>query len=385
MITLEEIYQGLAAEFQTRTGQAAGSSSELAVRFYAVAAQIYALYVQGEWTRRQCFPQTAEGEDLDKHALLRGVARRQAAKARGTVRFYVDQAQETETEVPEGTVCMTAGGVRFATTQAAAVAPGALYAEAPVEAAEAGAAGNVGPGSIVYMSVPPVRIVACANPAAITNGLDQEGDDSLRERVLATYRRLANGANNAFYRQAAMAFPEVAAVTVLPKNRGVGTVDIVPAARGGVPSQALLAEMQDYFDRVREIAVDVKVSAPTVETVNLSLKLWTEGGRDFDDVADAVGDALTAWFNGERLGKPLLRAQLTSLVFAVDGAANCEIVQPAADLPLNTVTLPVLGTLTITNGAQTAAPAGGGAGTGASEGDGSETDPPENESGGVGE
>lgn len=350
MITLEEIYAGLASEFQTRTGKTAGASSELAVRFYAVAAQIYALYVQGEWTRRQCFPQTAQGEDLDKHAQIRGVTRRQAARAGGAVRFYVDGAQEVEVDIPAGTVCMTAGGVRFATTQAAAVAPGALYAQAPVEAVEAGAAGNVGAGTIVYMSLPPVRIVACANPEPFTNGLDQEEDESLRERVLATYRRLANGANSAFYRQAAMSFPEVAAVTVLPRNRGVGTVDIVPAARGGVPSQALLTEMQSYFDQVREIAVDVKVNAPTVETVNLSLKLWAEEGRDFDAVAGAVEDALTAWFNGERLGKPLPRAQLTSLVFAVDGVENCQILQPAADLELTSVTLPVLGTLTIANG-----------------------------------
>lgn len=351
MITLEEIYAGLASEFQTRTGKTAGASSELAVRFYAVAAQIYALYVQGEWTRRQCFPQTAQGEELDKHAQIRGVTRRQAAKAGGAVRFYVDEAQAAEVEIPAGTVCMTAGGVRFATTQAAAVAPGALYAQAPVEAVEAGAAGNVGAGAVVYMSLPPVRIVACANPEPFTNGLDQEGDDSLRERVLATYRRLANGANSAFYRQAAMSFPEVAAVTVLPKNRGVGTVDIVPAARGGVPSQALLAEMQSYFDQVREIAVDVEVNAPTVETVNLSLKLWAEEGRDFDDVSEAVEDALTAWFNGERLGKSLPRAQLTSLVFAVDGVDNCQILQPEADLELSSVTLPVLGTVTIANGA----------------------------------
>ena len=70
-MTLEEIYQGLAGEFQAQTGKTAGSSSELAVRFYAVAAQIYSLYVQGEWTRRQCFPQTAQGEWLDKHAQLR--------------------------------------------------------------------------------------------------------------------------------------------------------------------------------------------------------------------------------------------------------------------------------------------------------------------------
>lgn len=350
MITLEEIYAGLAAEFQSQTGKTAGSSSELAVRFYAVAAQIYSLYVQGEWTRRQCFPQTAQGEDLDKHAKLRNVTRRQAVKATGKVRFYVDQPQETAIEIPVNTVCMTAAGVRFFTAEEAVVAAGELYAEAPVIAGEAGAAGNVGAGTIVYMALPPVRIVACSNPEPLTNGLDQEGDEELRERVLATYRRLANGANNAFYWQAAMSFEDVAAVTVLPKNRGVGTVDVVPAARDGVPSEKLIGEIQAYFDKVREIACDVKVYAPTAETVNLELKLWADGDREFDEVSQRVEQTLTGWFNGERLGQPLLRAQLTSLAFGVDGVANCVLVQPAADLPLDGATLPVLGELCIVNG-----------------------------------
>ena len=352
MITLEEIYQGLAAEFQARTGKTAGSSSELAVRFYAVAAQIYSLYVQGEWTRRQCFPQTAQGEDLDRHAQLRGVARRQAATATGMVRFYVSQPQETQTEIPEGTVCMTAAGVRFLTTRAAEVKAGETYADAPVIAAEAGTAGNVGANTIVFMALPPVRIVACANPEPLTNGLDQEGDEELRARVLATYQRLANGANNAFYRQAAMSFDEVAAVTVLPKARGVGTVDVVPAARGGMPSKALLEEMQAYFDRVREIACDVQVISPTERRMDLELKLWVKEDRDFDTVADAVKRTLKDWFNGERLGQPLLRAQLTSLVFGVDGVANCEFVKPGADLPLDSKTLPVLNELKLVSGGE---------------------------------
>ena len=350
MITLEEIYQGLAAEFQAQTGKTAGSSSELAVRFYAVAAQIYSLDVQGEWTRRQCFPQTAQGEDLDKHARLRGITRRQAAKATGTVRFYVSEPQETETEIPEGTVCMTAAGVRFLTTRTVVVEAGSTYAEAPVIADEAGAAGNVGANAIVFMALPPVRIVACANPEPLTNGLDEEGDEELRARVLATYQRLANGANNAFYRQAAMSFDEVAAVTVLPKHKGVGTVGVVPAAQGGMPSNKLLEEMQAYFDRVREIACEVTVLAPEVENVDLELELWAKEDRDFNTVKEAVEQTLMDWFNGERLGQPLLRAQLTSLVFGVDGVANCVFVKPEADLPLDSKTLPVLNELKLVKG-----------------------------------
>ena len=365
-MTLEEIYQGLASEFQSQTGQTAGGSSELAVRFYAVAAQLYSLYVQAEWTRRQCFPQTAQGEDLDRHAALRGVSRRKAAPAVGTVRFYVDEAREVATEVPEGTVCMTAGGVRFLTDGAGVVPAGQLYCELPVTAAEAGTAGNVGQNTIVYMALPPTGIVACANPEPLSNGQDQEADEPLRARVLATFQRLANGANSAFYRQAAMSFNGVAAVTVLPRNRGVGTVDIVPAAPGGMPGQDLVSALQNHFDGVREIACDVKVTAPTAETVNVSVKLWAEAGREFTGVAAAVRERLESWFNGERLGQPLPRAQLVSLIYSVDGVANCVLVQPAADLPLDSVTLPVLGTLSIENGAaaQQEAAGSGGAGSG---------------------
>ena len=337
MITLEEIYQGLASEFQAQTGQTAGGSSELAVRFYAVAAQIYSLYVQAEWTRRQCFPQTAQGEDLDKHAKLRGIVRRKAVKAEGTVRFYVDEAREADTRIPKDTVCMTAGGIRFLTAAEGLIPAGEGWCEVPVLAAEPGASGNVGQGTIVYMALPPTGVAACANPEALSDGQDEEGDEALRERVLATFQRLANGANSAFYRQAALSFDGVAAVTVLPRNRGVGTVDIVPAAQGGVPGQDLLDALQDHFDRVREIACDVKVLA--------------QEGRSFEEVAGAVRDALEDWFNGERLGRPLPRAQLISLIYAVDGVANCRLAAPAEDLPLSSVILPVLGALDVQNGA----------------------------------
>lgn len=350
MITLEEIYQGLASEFQARTGQTAGRSSELAVRFYAVAAQIYSLYVQAEWTRRQCFPQTAEGEELNKHAQLRGVVRRKAARAAGTVRFYVDQAREMDVAIPAGTVCMTAGGERFATDMDGTVPAGKLYGEAPVTAVNAGAAGNVKQGSIVYMALPPAGIAACANPAPLSGGRDQESDQQLRERVLATFQRLANGANNAFYQQTAMSFDGVAAVTVLPRNRGVGTVDIVLAAREGVPDRELLDALQAHFDRVREIACDVKVESPTVERVNVSARLWAREGWEFEDVAAAVRQKLKEWFNGERLGKALPRAQLIALMYGVDGVANCRLDGPEEDLGLDSVTLPVLGTVTLTNG-----------------------------------
>ncbi len=127
-------------------------------------------------------------------------------------------------------------------------------------------------------------------------------------------------------------------------------MDLVPAAQAGAPGEELLEAMQSYFDRVREIAVDVKVMAPTLETVDVWVKLWVQEGRDYQAVAAAVRQRLELWFSGERLGRPLLRAQLISLIYGVDGVANCRLAEPEADMALDSVTLPVLGELTIENG-----------------------------------
>ena len=112
MKTTEEIYQSLLASFAQRAGFTPEADCDLAVRLYAVAAQIYALYVQADWVERQCFPQSAHGAYLDKHAQLRGLERREAVRAQGVLRFETDSAAQTDLSIPAGTVCMTAEQVR---------------------------------------------------------------------------------------------------------------------------------------------------------------------------------------------------------------------------------------------------------------------------------
>lgn len=348
MKTIEEIYQALTAEFQTRTGLASGGSGDLAVRFYAVAAQLYGLYAQADWVNRQCFPQTAVGEALDNHAAMRGLTRREAEKAVGTVRFFAGAGRSEAAELPRGTVCMTAEGLRYLTTEAGTIPVGETQLDLPVEAAEAGSAYNAAADRIVWLAVPPAGVTGCTNPEALTGGQDQEEDEALRQRVLATYRRLANGANAAFYQQEALAYDGVAAVKVLPKNRGVGTVDMVVAAVGGMPGQTLLDALQAHFDSVREIAVDVGVLAPTQADVDMTVALTVESGYTFDEVSGRVRQAVENRFTGTLLGCPVYQAELTALVFAVEGVANCTVTVEGGDLAADSVTLPCLGRLTVT-------------------------------------
>lgn len=347
MKTVEELYQEMMDTFARETGTACQDDCELAVRFYAVAVQIYALSVQVDWVRRQAFPQTAEGIYLDQHAALRGLERQGARRAEGVLRFGVDRSAEENRTIPTGTVCMTAGAVRFETLETGTLAAGQTWVEVRAQAMEAGRNGNVAAGTVRTMAVAPVGVAWCTNPEAFAGGVEAEGDQALRERVLETFRRMPNGANAAFYRQQAMAFDGVAACTVLPRNRGIGTVDVVVATEAGTPDEALLEGLREYLQDRREIAVDVAVLAPEEKPVEVSVQVAAAEGFDPTAVRSAVETAIRSWFGGRRLGQDLLRAQLGALVYGTPGVANYRVTTPAEDLAVTGGQLPVLGNLTV--------------------------------------
>ena len=128
---------------------------------------------------------------------------------------------------------MTAGLVSFETTQEGVLPAGELSVDVPAQAVEPGDGGNVSAGTVRTMAVAPVGDRRLHQSRASTGGRAAEEDEELRQRILATYQRLPNGTNRAYYEQEALAVEGVAAAKVLPKNRGLGTVDVVVAAPGG--------------------------------------------------------------------------------------------------------------------------------------------------------
>lgn len=347
MKTVDEIYGQMVSTFADKTGVEPAGSGDLAVRFYAVAAEVYSLYVQADWILKQCFPQTAQGEFLDRYATLRGIERKQAEKAQGSLRFAVDSPVDTDLTIPAGSVCMTAGLLRFETMEDALIPAGETYADVPAHAVDPGTAGNVPGGSILTMAVAPTGVSRCTNPLPFAGGTDREEDETLRARVMETYQRLPNGANAAFYQQTALAFPQVAAAQVLPRSRGIGTVDVVIAAQGGIPDETLIRQVWESLQSKREIAVDVGVLPPETVTVDLSVEIRTCEGKDPNQVRTAVETALQSFFDGRLLGEDLLLARLGQIVFAVDGVENYRISAPAADLSVEPHQLPVLGSLSV--------------------------------------
>lgn len=342
-----EIYEQLRGTFAQRAGFVPSEGCDSAVRLYALAAELQSLLMQADWVLDQSFPQTAQGTYLDYHAETRGITRGAAEKAAGVIRFAAADKVTAACPIEKGTVCMTAEGVRFETTEDAAIAVGSQWADVPAQAVEAGAGGNVIAGTVTLLSAMPVGVVQCTNPAAFSGGCDAESDETLRGRVLASYQRLPNGANAAYYEQEAMRYPGVAAAKAVGRARGIGTVNVVIATHAGVPDAALLAAVETDLQKKREIAVDVKVLAPAVETVAVAAALKAAPGYTFAEVKAGAQSALETLFTGGLLGKSVTTARLLTLLCGVEGVENVHLTAPAADVAVDATELPMLGTVTL--------------------------------------
>lgn len=348
MKTMETIYEEMKATYGSLANLTPSDGGDLELRLYAAAAQLYSLWEHADFVLRQGFPQTATGKYLDYHGEIRDIGRRAASYAVGSLRFSLKESVDRDIMIPVGTACTNAAGTVFETVSEASIPAGSLYCDVPAQAVLPGIEGNVPADSIIYMVLAPVGVAKCTNPNAFTDGSAAESDDSFRQRILSTYRRLPNGANIAYYETQALNVDGVAAVSVMPKARGVGTVDIVIASESGMPSQTLIDTVQEKLENLRELCVDLKVLAPSELGINITASITVDKNYDADAVCQTVRSAIREYFSGERLGESVFRSKLSNIIYNVEGVMNYNLRVPSGDVNIAKNVLPKIGTLNIT-------------------------------------
>ncbi|MDR3206845.1 MAG: baseplate J/gp47 family protein, partial [Oscillospiraceae bacterium] len=139
----------------------------------------------------------------------------------------------------------------------------------------------------------------------------------------------------------------VAAAAVLPRVNGRGTVGVVVASSAGLPDEALVEAVRLRLEDLREIAVDVTVSAPQPLPVSLTVDIAPAAGVTAAEALQNAETILRGRFDGNLLGRPLLLAELQSWLYGTPGVGNFRVLAPEADLPVSPGQLPVLAELTL--------------------------------------
>lgn len=323
METYDTILKRMQDEFQSLSGYSADDASDIGIRLKVLAGEIFSIQTYADWLKRQMFPQTAGGEQLDFHAQQRGLARKAAQKAEGLLLFSTEKEAETDLYIPQGCVCSTQGKdpVRFVTTQGGIIKKGNKTLYLYAQAVQAGGVANVLKDTVTVIVTPPAGINKVTNPSAMEGGMDAEGDDTLRRRILAHIREVPNGTNRAYYQNAAESFEGVYSANVVPKGRGAGTVDIYLAGRAAPAESGLVARVQEYMNKVREVNVDVKVQAAQTASASIYVQVAVRDGYDFGEVSGQCKEAVQSFFNTLSVGQDVRLSDVGEALFHVPGVS----------------------------------------------------------------
>ncbi len=325
-------------KYKSLTGTNPENASDIGIRMEVLAGEVFSLCCEVDWLKAQMFPTTAEGEYLDMHASQRGLSRKSGQKAEGEVDFYLSRQLSYDKEIPAGTIVSTVGEnpVRFETTETIVITSGRLSGNAPIRAVEVGEKYNVGVQTISVIVTPIAEVQSVQNDFRTENGTDEENDELLRKRILDSFVNISNGTNKAYYIAQAMSVEGVTSVGVVPKRRGVGTVDVYVSSANGTATTALINAVQEKLQEAREINVDVEVHALSIILCDVYLILEVKSGYDFDTVKGSCEDAIRQYFNTLTGGESVYMSAIGEVVTHVEGVKNYSFVnQLVYDMPID--------------------------------------------------
>ncbi|CNK22247.1 baseplate J family protein [Yersinia frederiksenii] len=297
--------------------------SDYYIRASSVASCAGGIYQDQGWIVRQIFPDTADIEFLELHCRTRGIVRKPANTATGTI----DLTGEPNATVASG-LTVTRDSLSFVTTEQATIGlDGKLTIAA--QATIAGTTGNTAQVMSGMLSSTPDGVDTTVIIGIMRGGTDQESPEDLLARLLDIIRRPPAGGNKYDYKRWALEIPGVTAAYVYPLRRGLGTVDIVITSADGLPSEAIIDATQAHIDDVRPVtAKSSLVMSPTIKTFDIGVKV-TLSGITLDVAATLIKETLNNYINRLTPGETFIRSQAEMLVSLITGVTDRQIITPA--------------------------------------------------------
>jgi len=291
-----------------------------------------------------------------------------ASKAAGAVTFTANPVPGSDINIPAGTRVATTATATIAEKVFVTVADGTILAgqattSINVACTTAGTTGNTGAATITVLKTTIPGITAVSNPLSFSNGAERETESSRRERFAnyvlnlsrATDTAIEYGATTArLLVEGVVTEQVVSAKTILT---GQAIADCVIYNGVGTASAGLITEAQKIIDGYVDDngvkiagykAAGVVVTAVSATPVAQDVTIATTQSASASGAAEAIEEAILAYFATLKVGDDLIWAELVQLTMAVDGVTNCDVSVPAADVTITDTQVLIPGTITVT-------------------------------------
>ncbi|MCH5317299.1 MAG: baseplate J/gp47 family protein [Eubacterium sp.] len=332
-LTYDEILDSMKIAFQNEKGETVKGLSDLEMRFKAVASEIYSICAFGDFILKQGFPQTATGEYLEKHGAVRGIIRKTASLAKGTLTFSLSEAAAKDVTVPAGTVCSVSGKpfIQFSTDKAVKIKAGTLSVSAAATALKAGSEHNVQAEMVTVLVNPPANVYSVTNEQPFTGGWDAESDEALRERIISSYNSGKNSVSVSGARNILLSIEEVTDVRLYPEQDYV--LHICLKTKSGKISSELKTLVSDMLGFTELCSTNLVFISATEQPFYAVAEVKALSGYDATAIKAAVKERITEFCRSEKIGQNYSESAVASACGNIDGAEYVHVFFGSDDAP----------------------------------------------------
>jgi uncharacterized phage protein gp47/JayE len=291
----------------------------------------YGLYGYLDWIAEQILPDRADEETLERVALLRlNQPRKPAQPAEGPVNFTAAAGAVLDVDV----VLQAGDGRTYKVTTSVTTVAG--LNTTTVEAVDAGVLGNADAGLTLTLVQPVAGVTNQFTVLApgVVGGIAKESVESLRARVVRSYRVIPHGGSADDYETWALEVPGITRAWCRRNYLGPGTVGLFVMRDGDVepiPNPTQLAEVKAYIEAPfrRPVTAELYVLPPAKVPVLYSI----HAVPDTSVVRAAIQAQLIDLHEREAgLGETLLLTHIAEAISGSSGETDHHLSVPAADV-----------------------------------------------------
>jgi uncharacterized phage protein gp47/JayE len=349
--TLKQLYERIRRDFSGRLldGGPVLPRSVIAVLSKVWAGACHLMHGMLSWVFVQVFADTAEGTFLVRWARIWGILRKEAVPAAGTVEFTAQPGALIQDRI----ILQHASGQVYV-VQGDGVESGGRITVA-VQAVVPGAAGNQPVGAALSLTAPIAGVMATGTATdGLTGGVDEESDESLRQRLLARLRQPPRGGAKHDYEYWALEVTGVTRAWCYPMGLGIGTVSLMfvtdHADTGPIPTPEMVQRVQEHIEPLRPVTVrDWLAFAPAVLPITISLAVIPNTEAVRESVRKSLSDLI------DREGMPdtdhntevwlIYLSHLRQAIMQAPGVLDYTLHDPAANIEVLPGFFPVLDTV----------------------------------------
>ena len=273
-------------------------------------------------------PETASGEPLDGWATSWDVPRLSSAEAELSVRITVETNHSFTGSVP---LVFSFGDERF--QYVGNLARGANTVSVISQ--------KVGE-TVVEVGNTLSSTVGTAEVLSVTQGQQEESDESLRPRFRGVFGARGGGGRTADWIAWAK---EASGVTrVFVRNSGAGRVTVYPIAdiNNDITFSGFVEDVRRVLEPRRPVATELIVTSPDVTPINIQVS-----GVEETDRAEAIRLLTQAFVQHGELGQPFSPNHLTNALAALPAPNQPVLQRPTQPVTIPEGAIPTFGTLDI--------------------------------------